>query len=238
MVRLEPALEGHTNQGAEMMKMPFDPRPVVLSGQTVRLEPLSLSHAADLFEAGQDSSIWTYMPIGGFREISEVRTWIEKASAGGDVAFGIIQLETNRAVGSTRLMDIRREHGALEIGWTWLSPLVQRTGVNTEAKFLLLRHAFEDLGAVRVQLKTDSRNLRSQKAIERIGAVREGVLRRHMRLWNGYLRDTVYFSVLDHEWPQVKDRLLEKLQKNARVDSLETGPGVCGETVRTIEPER
>lgn len=193
--------------------MIFDPQPVILTGQAVRLEPLAVIHAVELFEAAADPSIWTYMPVSGFAELASVQEWIRKTKEGPDVAFAIIQTETGRAVGSTRFMDIRREHRGLEIGWTWLAPAAQRTRVNTEAKYLLMKHAFEDLGAHRVQLKTDGRNLRSQAAIERIGAVREGTLRRHMQTWSGFVRDTVYFSVLDHEWPSVQARLQEKLNR-------------------------
>ncbi len=191
--------------------MSFDPKPIVLEGKAVRLEPLSGNHASDLFAAAADSSIWAYMPLPGFADLAAVEKWIDQTNAGPDVAFAIIQRESNRAVGSSRYMDIRREHRGLEIGWTWLAPAVQRTRVNTEAKYLLFQHAFETLHAWRVQLKTDGRNLRSQAAIERIGAVREGVLRRHMLTWSGFVRDTVYFSVLDHEWPQVKALLEAKL---------------------------
>ncbi len=193
----------------------FAPKPVTLVGTAVRLEPLGRRHAADLFSAGADPAIWTHMPMGGFAGLAAVELWIDRSIAamegGSDLPFAIIEQGNGRAVGSSRYMDIRREHRGLEIGWTWLAPEAQRTRVNTEAKFLLLEHAFEGLGAVRVQLKTDGRNVRSQRAIERIGAVREGVLRRHMVMWNGFVRDTVYYSVLDREWPQVKERLLARL---------------------------
>jgi N-acetyltransferase len=191
--------------------MSFEAKRVTLTGEKIRLEPLSDAHATDLFEAGVDRTIWTYMPVGGFADLTAVREWIDRALAaqatGSELPFAIVLIATGRAVGSTRFMDIRSEHRALEIGSTWLSPDVQRTGVNTEAKYLLLKHAFEDLGAHRVQLKTDARNIRSQRAIERIGAVLEGRHRRHMVLWDGYVRDTVYYSIVDTEWPQVKERL-------------------------------
>lgn len=151
------------------------------------------------------------MPIAGFSNLEEVHNWILKSQTSGDVVFAIIVKDTGLAVGSTRFMDIRREHRGLEIGWTWLAPGVQRTRVNTEAKFLLLKHAFENLGALRVQLKTDARNTRSQRAIERIGGVMEGVLRRHMKVWDGHQRDTVYYSIVDTEWPAAKERFLQKL---------------------------
>jgi RimJ/RimL family protein N-acetyltransferase len=197
----------------------FDPRPVTLEGQTVRLEPLALKHARDLFEAAGEKSVWSYMPLSGFPDISAVEDWIraslEAQAAGADLPFAILLQQNSVAVGSTRYMDIRRPHRGLEIGWTWLAPGVQRTRVNTETKYLLLKHAFEDLGAVRVQLKTDARNTRSQRAIERLGAVLEGAHRRHMVTWDGHIRDTVYYSILDNEWPDVKRRLEAILARTA-----------------------
>jgi N-acetyltransferase len=189
----------------------FDPQPVTLTGSTIRLEPLSLTHAPDLLQAAAEKSIWSYMPLSGFPDMEATETWIRDSlaaqSAGTDLPFAIVLADTNVAVGSTRYMDIRRAHRGLEIGWTWLAPGVQRTRVNTEAKYLLLTHAFENLGAVRIQLKTDARNIRSQRAIERIGAVMEGAHRRHMLTWDGHIRDTIYYSILDTEWPQVKQKL-------------------------------
>lgn len=189
----------------------FDPRPVVLAGTTIRLEPLGLQHAPDLFQAAAEKSIWSYMPLSGFPDMEATETWIRDSlaaqTAGTDIPFAIVLADTNVAVGSTRYMDIRCAHRGLEIGCTWLAPGVQRTRVNTEAKYLLLTHAFENLGAVRVQLKTDARNIRSQRAIERIGAVMEGAHRRHMLTWDGHIRDTIYYSILDTEWPQVKQKL-------------------------------
>jgi RimJ/RimL family protein N-acetyltransferase len=185
----------------------FDPQPVVLKGEVVRLEPLELRHAADLLQAAAEKTIWNYMPLSGFPDLAAVEGWIRDSLAGPDVVFAIVLKENGVAVGSTRYMDIRRAHRGLEIGWTWLAPGVQRTRVNTEAKYLLLKHAFEDLSAVRVQLKTDARNTRSQRAIERIGGVMEGAHRRHMLTWDGHVRDTVYYSILDSEWPTAKQRL-------------------------------
>lgn len=194
-----------------MMNGAFDPRPVMLTGEVVRLEPLELRHARDLLQAAADKTIWSYMPLSGFPDLAAVEMWIRDSlaaqAAGTDVPFVIVLKETGVAVGSTRYLDIRRAHRGLEIGWTWLAPGVQRTRVNTEVKYLLLKHAFEDLGAVRVQLKTDARNTRSQRAIERIGGVMEGAHRRHMVTWDGHVRDTIYYSILDSEWPAVKQRL-------------------------------
>ena len=193
----------------------FDPVPVTLCGRHVRLEPLARRHAPELLVAAADEGIWRYMPRPRPREVGEVESMIDEAlveaRAGRQVPFAVIGAAAGRAVGSTRYLEIRREHRALEIGWTWLAAAVQRTAVNTECKYLLLRHAFEVLGAIRVQLRTDLRNLRSQRAIERIGAVREGVFRQERIMWDGYLRDSVFFSVIDGEWPAVKAGLEAKL---------------------------
>jgi RimJ/RimL family protein N-acetyltransferase len=172
---------------------------------------LAPRHAEELFAAGSDEAIWTYMPRPVLTSVGDALDWIQEALAataeGSQLAFAIIHRVSGKAIGSTRYLDIRREHRGLEIGWTWVGTTYQRTSVNTDCKYLLLTHAFEELGAVRVQLKTDLRNERSQRAIERIGAVREGVLRKHMVLWDGFIRDTVYYSILASEWPDVKRRL-------------------------------
>ncbi len=185
-------------------------RPVTLEGVRAKLVPLAEAHLPDLLSAAQSPLIWAYMPTNLQTEGS-VQKWYQDAlraqEAGTEVVFAIIDKEKGRAVGSTRFMDISAPNRGLEIGWTWLAPDVWRTRINTECKYLLLRHCFETLGAIRVQLKTDSRNLRSQKAMERLGAVREGVLRRHRILPDGYVRDSVYYSVLPQEWAEVKARL-------------------------------
>lgn len=200
----------------------FDPQPITLEGTHVRLEPLDRGHAEELLVAAADERIWDYMPMPPPTEITQVERMIADAhralEAGTDVPFAIICKGTayggtGRAVGSTRYLDIRRRDRGLEIGWTWLGTEVHRSPVNTECKYLLLRHAFEDLGAFRVQLKTDGRNQRSQAAIARIGAKREGVLRRNLLVWDGHVRDSVYFSVLDSEWPDVRADLERKLAR-------------------------
>lgn len=195
--------------------MPFDPRPITLEGNSIRLEPLSTSHAADLLAAGRDPGIWTYLPRAPVQHVADVQDWIGASLAASEnglqVPFAIIHKASGRAAGSTRFMDISRPNRNLEIGWTWIAPEFQRSAVNTECKYLLLRHAFEELNAVRVQLKTDARNIQSQRAIERIGAVREGVLRKHIVLWDGYIRDTVYFSIIESEWAAVKTRLESRM---------------------------
>ncbi len=196
----------------------FDPQPVLLTGQFVRLEPLSATHAADLFKAAQDEEIWRLLSIPMFHSVAAVETWIGAAlkdqAAGNAVPFATVRQSGGVAVGSTRFLDIRRPHRALEIGWTWLAVEAQRTAINTEAKFLMLRHAFERQGAIRVQLKTDERNERSRKAIARLGAGFEGILRNYQtRGYDGYVRDTAMFSITDLEWPAVKAGLEAKLAR-------------------------
>ncbi|WP_019119301.1 GNAT family N-acetyltransferase [Brevibacillus massiliensis] len=193
--------------------------PVTLSGDTVRLKPLTHSYAADLHEAGQDERIWTYMSTVIHTREDAVRfidTALKAQAAGVELPFVIIEQATGRVIGSTRFLNISKKDRGLEIGWTWLAPDVWKTRVNTECKWLLLRHCFEQLGCIRVQLKTDLRNLNSQRAIARIGGVREGVLRSHMVVRDGYIRDTVMFSILDREWPEVDQKLRKILGRPER----------------------
>jgi RimJ/RimL family protein N-acetyltransferase len=189
----------------------FKVKPVILSQRLVRLEPLSEAHIPGLAEAGRDESLWQYMRYGQVTTPEKMRTLVfqllEWQSRGTDLPFAVINLPENRVVGMTRYMNIEPANWNLEIGGTWYAPGFQRTGVNTECKYLLLGHAFETLGCLRVQFRTDVRNLRSQRAIERLGAVREGVLRRHMLLPDGTLRSSVFYSILKEEWPGVKSRL-------------------------------
>jgi RimJ/RimL family protein N-acetyltransferase len=187
----------------------FAPRPIRLEHPVVTLAPLADEHAADLFAHGRDPDIWTHMPRAEFASPEDTLAWIHEAHAarleGHVLAFAIVV--DGEAVGSTRYLDIRPRDRGLEIGFTWIGAAHQRSAVNTACKLLLLRHAFDDLGAARVQLKTDARNLRSQRAIERLGAVHEGVLRHHYLVRHGFLRDSVYYSILATEWPQVQQRL-------------------------------
>jgi len=189
--------------------------PVTLVGKVVRLEPLQREHAEALFRAAQDTAIWSYMPYNLSLSITAMHEWIDGALKaqvdGSDVPFVIIQLATGEVVGSTRYLTIVLRDRGLEIGGTWLSEVARRTAVNTECKYLLLRHAFETLSAIRVQFKTDSRNLVSQRAIKRLGATQEGILRNHMILPDGYYRHSVYYSILDTEWATVKANLEAKL---------------------------
>lgn len=192
-------------------------KPVVLTGRYVRLEPLTEAHVGGLTAAGMDDSIWQYMPYGLMRGEDDIRRWVrgvlEQAGQGTDLPFVAIHLASGRVAGATRYMEIRPAHRGLEIGGTWYGAEFRRTAVNTECKYLLLCHAFEGLKCIRVQLKTDSRNERSQRAIERIGAVKEGILRNQMILPDGHIRHSVYYSILDTEWPQVKGRLEAMLSK-------------------------
>jgi RimJ/RimL family protein N-acetyltransferase len=192
------------------------PEPLVLDGRFVRLEPLGEQHRSDLEVAVAEDPEAVRLGAGVFVQHGW-EAWYDEAAAGvADgryVAWATIALDTGRAVGSTRFGDIDMPSERVEIGWTFLAPSRWRTAINSEAKLLQLRYAFDDLGAGRVGLKTDARNLRSQAAIERLGGVREGVLRRHMRLPDGFIRDSVYYSILRDEWPAVRDRLEVRLAR-------------------------
>ena len=189
----------------------MDVQPITLCGRFVRLEPLSQAHVPGLAQAGKDESIWRYMRYGlltGPRRMSQwVRHMLELQARGNDLPFAVIHLPDGKVAGATRYLNIDRPDCNLEIGGTWYGLQYQRTAVNTECKYLLLRHAFETLGCLRVQIKTDQRNQRSQRAIERLGAVQEGILRDHIILPDGYLRSSVIYSILRREWPDVKQRL-------------------------------
>ncbi len=188
--------------------------PVTLEGKHARLEPLSPGHLDGLCQAGLDEDLWRWIPIQ-VRTAEEMRSYIEKAleeqAAGSSLPFGTIERASGRPVGSTRYMNIDRSNRRLEIGSTWIARNWQRTAVNTEAKYLMLRHAFEQLGCIRVELKTDSLNQRSRQAILRLGAREEGTLRNHMITSTGRVRHTVYYSIIDSEWPAVKKGLEQKL---------------------------
>lgn len=199
----------HPLMAAEMMVTP-----VTLEGRHARLEPLAKAHLAGLVQVGLDEELWRWIPTP-VRTAEEVAAYIETAlqeqERGVSLPFAILEKATGRAIGSTRYGNIDRTHHRVEIGWTWVARDWQRTAVNTEAKYLLLRHAFETLGCIRVELKTDSLNEKSRAAILRIGAKEEGTFRSHMITASGRIRHTVYFSIVDAEWPAVKERLLSKL---------------------------
>jgi RimJ/RimL family protein N-acetyltransferase len=190
-------------------------KPIVLTGKHVRLEPMTEVHIPGLTEIGVGQPFWHFMLYGDINTVDDMRDWVmdilSRAEKGTDLPFVAIHLASGRVAGATRYLNIMPKDRGLEIGGTWYGPEFQRTTVNTECKYLLLRHSFETLGCIRVQLKTDLRNERSQKAIERIGAVKEGLLRNHMILPDGHYRHSVFYSILDTEWPGVKKRLEEML---------------------------
>ena len=184
--------------------------PVTLQGRIVRLEPLSLEHVAGLAEVGLDPAIWRWTIARPATE-DDLRAWAEAAlanrAAGTEMPFVTIDAATGRPIGSSRFMNIVLEHRRLEIGWTWIAPPWQRSGANREAKLLQLRHAFEVLGCRRVEFKTDSRNEASRNALLGIGAQFEGIFRNHMVMPEGPMRHSAWYSVIDEEWPAVRDRL-------------------------------
>jgi N-acetyltransferase len=188
---------------------------VVLEGRHVRLEPLTMEHAGGLAEVGLDDDLWKWIPtpVRTPEEMTAyVQTALKEQANGSALPFALIEKGSGRAVGSTRYANIERTHHRLEIGWTWVAREWQRTAINTEAKYLLLRHAFEALKCIRVELKTDSLNARSRAAILRIGAREEGTFRNHMITASGRIRHTVYFSIIESEWPDVKASLEAKLR--------------------------
>jgi RimJ/RimL family protein N-acetyltransferase len=190
--------------------------PVTLTGRSVRLEPLNLAHLDDLCAVGLDPELWRWIP----NQVStreEMRGYIETAlreqAAGASLPFAVVHLESGRAIGSTRYGAVNLANQRVEIGWTWYARAFQRTPVNTECKLLLLTYAFERLALIRVEFKTDALNDKSRNALLRIGAVQEGIFRKHLICESGRIRDTVYFSILDTEWPEKKRALEAKLAR-------------------------
>lgn len=184
--------------------------PVTLEGGHVRLEPLEKAHLAGLVAVGLDEELWRWIPVP-VRTADEMAAYIETAldeqTRGVSLPFAIVEKAEGRAIGSTRYGNIDCKHRRVEIGWTWVARDWRRTAVNTEGKYLLLGHAFETLGCICVELKTDSLNERSRAAILRIGAREEGIFRNHMITASGRVRHSVYYSIVDEEWPAVKTRL-------------------------------
>jgi len=190
------------------------PERIVLAGRFVRLEPIEERHRDDILAAAaQDPATFRYLFTDLSVGASAWPAYLADALKLEYVSWATVDAATGRAVGSTRFLDIAPEHGRVEIGWTWIAPSHQRTATNTEAKLLQLGYAFDELGATRVALKTDERNERSQEAIAHLGAVREGVLRHQFRMPDGYMRSSVYFSILAAEWPKVKARLEARLSR-------------------------
>jgi len=188
--------------------------PVVLEGDFVRLEPMTLEHHAGLTEVGLDPQIWRFTLVV-VSTPDEMRSYMESALKlqrdGTTLPFITIERSSGRIVGSTRFGNYDPANRHIEIGWTWVAPAWQRTAINTEAKSLMLSHAFERLHCVRVELKTDVLNTPSRKAMLRIGAKEEGILRKHSLVWDGRYRDSIYYSILDEEWPAVKLQLEKML---------------------------
>ena len=192
--------------------------PPTLSGEHVRLEPLSPEHAKGLLEAGREPGIWAWLSLRQPTDLTAAERMVEQALADPDRRpFAQIDVASGRVAGTTSYYQVAEKHRILSIGHTWIGTDWQRTWLNTEAKLLLLQHAFETLGAQRVAWETDIRNLRSQRAIERLGALREGVLRAHRIRPDGSSRDTVTYSMLAPEWPAAKARLSERLVTAARL---------------------
>jgi RimJ/RimL family protein N-acetyltransferase len=189
---------------------PLKIAPVTLTGRFVRLEPLTRDHIDALARFAYEPSLWEWMPTQAL-DRRALEQWVEEALAGelsgSALPFATVLLEANLVVGSTRFLNIAPRDGRMEIGASWVAAPYQRSVVNTEAKLLMLRHAFETLGATRVELKTHARNEKSRRAIERIGAQFEGIHRKHMLHHDGSRRDTAWYSILDDEWPSVKARL-------------------------------
>ena len=193
--------------------------PVTLDGVRVRMEPLDLArHWAGLLEIGLDPDLWRWT-TSIIKNESDLRRYLETALAeqgkGVSLPFATIDKASGKVAGCTRYGSIAMEHRRLEIGWTWVGRRFQRSHVNTEAKYLMLRHAFETLSCMRVEFKTSAKNQRSRDAMKRIGCIEEGILRKHMLRENGEPRDTVYLSILDDEWPAVKTRLEGMMQVRA-----------------------
>jgi len=189
-------------------------RPIVLEGDFVRMEPMTLEHHAGLTAVGLDPEIWRFTLVV-VQTPEEMRGYMDAAlelqRGGAALPFVTIERSSGRIVGSTRFGNYDPANRRIEIGWTWIAPRWQRTAINTEAKYLMLSHAFEKLHCVRVELKTDVLNTRSRKAMLRIGAKEEGVLRKHSLVWDGRYRDSIYYSILDDEWATVKQELEKML---------------------------
>lgn len=191
----------------------------VLEGEIVRLEPLARRHEEGLFRAARDERIWRWMSGNPIESRETFGRWMEDALArsetGTEAAFATLDARTGEPIGSTRFLALRPGHRGLEIGWTWLAPARWGTGANVEAKLLMLEHAFEGLGCIRVELKTDRRNERSRAAMEALPAHFEGIFRKHMLLPDGGVRDSAYYSITDDEWPPAKANLRRRLAESS-----------------------
>ena len=189
----------------------------VMEGEIVRLEPLASRHEQGLFEAAQDERVWHWMPYDPSGSRESFHAWLEDAlaasSAGTEAAFATVDVATGEPVGSTRYLALRPEHRGLEIGWTWLAPTRWQTGANVEAKLLMLEHAFERLGCLRVEFKTDSRNERSRAALAALPARFEGIFRKHMLVRGGTVRDSAWYAITDEDWPATRTNLERRVSE-------------------------
>ena len=205
------------------MSQPAGPlEPIVLEGDYVRLEPMTVEHLPGLSEVGLDEEIWRFTTVM-IRSPEEMRSYMESAlnlqREGTTLPFVTIERSSGQTVGSTRFGNYDPANRRIEIGWTWIARPWQRTAINTEAKYLMLSHAFEKIRCVRVELKTDVLNAPSRKAMLRIGAKEEGILRKHTLMWTGRYRDSIYYSILDEEWPEVKQQLEKMLTRRPEAAS-------------------
>jgi RimJ/RimL family protein N-acetyltransferase len=196
-------------------------QPLTLDGRHVRLAPLSASHLEALCAVGLDEALWRLSTVRmqNRQDMTEyVAAALAEQARGVALPFVTIERSSNRVIGSTRFGNIDRGNRRVEIGWTWLARPWQRTAANSEAKLLMLRHAFEVWGCLRVELKTDALNQQSRQAMLRIGAREEGILRSHMLVWDGRRRDSAYYSILDAEWPRVREQLIARLERGGQAD--------------------
>ena len=191
----------------------------MLEGELIRLEPISPEHEHGLWEASRDARTWRWLSVEQPQTRAELRAYLDAALAnaadGSELPLVTVRREDDRVLGSTRYLALRPEHRSIEIGWTWLHPDAWGTGANVEAKLLMLEHAFERLGCLRVELKTDAGNERSRGAMEALPAQFEGIHRKHMLVRGGIRRDSAWYSVLDDEWPAVRANLLRRLGRSS-----------------------
>ncbi len=201
-----------------LLPTPRRVEPVTLEGRIVRLEPMTLDHVEGLAAVAGDPATWRWT-TGSPMDRAGMQRWMETALANRDAGtehpWVTVDRATGRPIGSSRYLNIVLEHRRLEIGWTWVTPSWQRRGANREAKLLMIGHAFEALGCMRVEFKTDARNAQSRAALAGIGATFEGIFRRHMVMPGGRIRDSAWFSIVEEEWPAVKAALAESLERRA-----------------------